>query len=77
MLHYEHQYLQNYLLYSYWLLHLLKLNLLYALSRLSGDVNQLKQLQFGVQDVQVFIEAVSVTPLRHNGQVIFGHVAHK
>lgn len=52
-------------------------NSLHALSGLPGDVNQLEQLQFGVLDMQVFIEAASFTPLCHNGQVIFGHVAHK
>lgn len=52
-------------------------NSLHALSGLSGDIDQLEQLQFGVLDVQVFIKAASFTPLSHDGQVIFGHVAHK
>lgn len=52
-------------------------NSLHALSGLPGDVDQLKQLKFGVLDMQVFIEAASFTPLCHDGQVIFGHVAHK
>ncbi len=27
--------------------------------------------------MQMFVEAASFTPLRHNGQVCLGHVSHK
>lgn len=50
---------------------------LHALSRLSGDVDQLKHLEVGLLHVQMFVEAASFTPLRHNGHVCLGHVSHK
>lgn len=50
---------------------------LHALSRLSGNVDQLKHLEVGLLHVQMFVEAASFTPLRHNGHVCLGHISHK
>lgn len=51
--------------------------LLHALSRLPGDVYELDHSEVCLQDVDVFVEAAALTPLRHNGQVVLGHVAHE
>lgn len=52
-------------------------NLLHALSSLPGDIHELYDLEVGLQDVNVFVEAASLTPLGHYGQVVFRHVAHE
>lgn len=53
------------------------LDLLHALSSLPGDVYQLDYLEVCLQDMDMFVEAASLTPLGHNGQIILRHVAHE
>lgn len=55
----------------------LLLDLLHALSRLSGDIYELYYLEVGLQDVNVLVEAAALAPLGHDGQVVLRHVAHK
>ena len=55
----------------------LLLDLLHALSCLSGDIYELYYLKVGLQDVNVLVEAAALAPLGHNGQVILCHVAHE
>lgn len=55
----------------------LLLDLLHALSRLPGDIDELDDLEVGLQDVDVLVEAAALTPLGHDGQIILRHVAHK
>ena len=52
-------------------------DLLHALSRLPGDVDELDYLEVGLQDVKVFVETAALTPLGHYGQVVLRHVAHE
>ena len=51
--------------------------LLHALGGLPGDVNELKHLQVGLEHVEMLVQAAPVAPLRHNGKVVFCHVAHE
>lgn len=51
--------------------------LLHALGCLPGDVDQLEHLELGLLDMQVFVEAATLTPLCHDRQVVLGHVAHE
>lgn len=55
----------------------LLLDLLHALSRLPGDIDELDDLEVGLQDVDVLVEAAALAPLGHDGQVVLSHVAHK
>lgn len=55
----------------------LLLDVLHALSRLSGDIDELYYLEVGLQDVNVLVEAATLAPLGHDGQIILRHVAHK
>lgn len=50
---------------------------LHALSRLSGDVDQLDHLKLGLDDVQVVVEAGALAPLGDDGQLRLGGVAHE
>ena len=50
---------------------------LHALSCLPGNINELEHLEVGLLNVQVLVEAAPITPLGHNGQVVFRHVAHE
>ncbi len=50
---------------------------LHALSRLTGNVNQLDHLKLGLDDVQVVVETRAFTPLCNNSQLGFGGVAHE
>lgn len=55
----------------------LLLDLLHALGCLPGDVDELDDLEVGLQDVDVLVEAAALAPLGHDGQVVLRHVAHK
>lgn len=50
---------------------------LHALRRLPGDVDELDDLEVGLQDVDVLVEAAALAPLGHDGQVVLRHVAHE
>lgn len=52
-------------------------NSLHALSRLTGDVDQLDHLKLGFDDVKVVVQAGAFTPLGHDGQLRLGGVAHE
>ena len=52
-------------------------SLLHALSSLTGDVDELKHMEVGLMNMGVVVEDASIAPLGHDGQVVFGHVAHE
>lgn len=51
--------------------------LLHSLSRLSGHIDATHCVKFGFCDMQVTVEAAAFTPLRDDGKVGLGHVAHE
>lgn len=50
---------------------------LHALGGLPGDVDELDHLKLGLDDVQVVVEAGALAPLRDDGQLGLGGVAHE
>ena len=51
--------------------------LLHALGRLSGHVDATHGVKLGFCDVQMAVEAAAFAPLRDDGKVGLGHVAHE
>lgn len=51
--------------------------LLHALRRLSGHIDATHGVKLGFCDVQMAVEAAAFTPLRDDGKVGLGHVAHE
>lgn len=51
--------------------------LLHALRRLSGHVDAAHGVKLGFGHVQVAVEAAALAPLRDDGEVGLGHVAHE
>lgn len=51
--------------------------LLHALCRLPGHVNAAHSVKLGFRDVQMPVEAASLTPLRDDREVGLRHVAHE
>lgn len=52
-------------------------NSLHSLGCLAGDVYKLDHLKLGLNNVQVVVEAGTFAPLRHDGQLWLGGVAHE
>lgn len=55
----------------------LGMQVIHALSRLSGYVDQFDHLELGLDDVQVVVQTGAFTPLGHDGQLGLGGVAHE
>lgn len=51
--------------------------LLHALRRLPGHIDTTHGVKLGFRDVQMTVEAAAFTPLRDDGKVGLGHVAHE
>lgn len=51
--------------------------LLHALRRLPGHVDAAHSVELGFRHVQVPVQAASLAPLRDDGKVGLGHVAHE